>query len=243
MKVHYLQHVPFEGLGSIEGWVRNGGHSLSATHLYRGDSLPDIDAVELLVVMGGPMNIYEDIDYPWLADEKRFIERAITAGRRVLGICLGAQLIADVLGAKVYANGDKEIGWFPVEKTESAPELFSAFPQRVEVFHWHGDTFDIPAGAVHAARSACCTNQSFVYDSRVVGLQFHLETIPDSARQLIAHGASDLVDGRYIQTPQAMLSDPGRFARVNRLMQGLLDRLVDENIPDQPGSTRGVGKA
>jgi GMP synthase (glutamine-hydrolysing) len=239
MNLHYLQHVPFEGPGTIENWVRNSGHSLGATHFYRGDSLPGIDAVDLLVVMGGPMNIYEEADYPWLADEKRFIERAIAAGRRVLGICLGAQLIADVLGARVYANADKEIGWFPVEKTESAPELFSFFSQRVEVFHWHGDTFDIPVGAVHAARSAGCANQSFVYDERVIGLQFHLETTPHSARQLIAHGASDLVEGRYIQTPQAMLADPGRFDTVNRLMQDLLDRLIADR-PNRVTQASGV---
>lgn len=241
MNVHYLQHVPFEGLGTIENWVRSGGHSLGATHFYRGDSLPRIDAVDLLVVMGGPMNIHEEADYPWLAAEKRFIEQAVTAGRRVLGICLGAQLIADVLGAKVYANADKEIGWFPIEKTQSAPELFSAFPQRIEVFHWHGDTFDIPAGAVHAARSAGCANQAFVYDERVAGLQFHLETTPDGVRQLIAHGTGDLVEGRYIQTARGMLADTGRFDVVNHLMRGLLDRLT-ANDPDQAGPTSRMSK-
>lgn len=231
MNVHYLQHVAFEGLGSIEDWVRRGGHTLGATHFYRGDPLPAVDAVDLLVVMGGPMNIYEEADYPWLVDEKRFIERAITAGRRVLGICLGAQLVADVLGARVYANAEKEIGWFPVEKTESAAasSLFAAFPAQLDVFHWHGDTFDIPAGAARVARSAGCANQAFVYDERIVGLQFHLETTPDSARQIIAHGAEDLIDGRDIQTPQAMLVDGRRFGTINRVMHDLLDRLVADS--------------
>lgn len=241
MKVHCLQHVPFEGPGSIESWVRGGRHSFGATHLYRGDSLPHIDALDLLVVMGGPMNIYEEADYPWLADEKRFIERAIAAGRRVLGVCLGAQLVADVLGARVYAGADKEIGWFPIEKTESAPGLFSAFPQRIEAFHWHGDTFDIPAGAVRAARSAGCANQAFVYGEHVVGLQFHLETTPEGVRQLIAHGAGDLAEGRYTQTPQAMLADAGRFDAINRLMRGLLDRLAADS-PDRAGPAGGAGK-
>lgn len=234
MNVHYLQHVAFEGLGSIEDWVRRGGHTLGATHFYRGDPLPAVDAVDLLVVMGGPMNIYEEADYPWLADEKRFIERAIAAGRRVLGICLGAQLVADVLGARVVANAEKEIGWFQVEKTESAAasRLFAAFPTQLDVFHWHGDTFDIPAGAVRVARSAGCANQAFVYDERVVGLQFHLEATPDSARQIIAHGADDLIDGRDIQTPQAMLVNGRRFYTTNRVMHDLLDRLVADS-PDR----------
>ncbi len=241
MNVHYLQHVAFEGLGSIEDWVRRGGHSLGATRFYLDEPLPPVQNADLLVVMGGPMNIYEEAKYPWLADEKRFIERVIATDGRVLGVCLGAQLVADVLGARVYANADKEIGWYPVEKTQaaSASRLLAAFPAQLDVFHWHGDTFDIPAGAVHVARSAGCANQAFVYDKRVVGLQFHLEATADSARQIIAHGADDLVDGRYIQTPQAMLVDGRRFDTINRVMHDLLDRLA-ACIPDRiaPAGTR-----
>ncbi|MFH1494509.1 MAG: type 1 glutamine amidotransferase [Pseudomonadota bacterium] len=236
MNIHYLQQVPFEGPGSIAEWVRRGGHTLGATRLYLGDPLPAVETLDLLVVMGGPMNIYEEASYPWLVDEKRFIEQAITAGRRVLGICLGAQLIADVLGAKVYANADKEIGWFPVETTPAASGAgpFADFPRQLEVFHWHGDTFDIPAGALHVAHSAGCTNQAFVYDDRVVGLQFHLETTPASANQIIVHGADELVEGRYIQRPQEMLSDARRFGTINHVMQKLLDRLVGTTtVPDQ----------
>ena len=228
MNIHCLQHVPFEGPGSIEDWARRERHTLSTTRFYRGEPLPPVQKVDLLLVLGGPMNIYEALRYPWLVDEKRFIERVIAAGRRVLGICLGAQLVADVLGAKVYANADKEIGWFPVETTEaaSASGLFAAFSRQLEVFHWHGDTFDIPAGAVHVTRSAGCANQAFVYDERVVGLQFHLETTPASAQQIITHGASELVEGRYIQMPQAMLADARRFDAINQEMQGLLDRMA-----------------
>lgn len=228
MNIHYLQHVPFEGLGSIETWARQKGHTLSATRFYQGESLPAVETVDMLIVMGGPMNIYEEAAYPWLADEKRFIKQAIAAGRRVLGICLGAQLIADVLGAKVYGNTDKEIGWFPVETTEAASRcrLFATFPRQLDAFHWHGDAFDIPTGAVHAARSAGCAHQAFVYDERVVGLQFHLETTPSSAWQIIAHGEDELVEGRYIQTPQAMFADSRRFDTINHAMQELLDRLA-----------------
>lgn len=228
MNIHYFQHVPFEGLGSIEDWVRRGANALGTTRFYRGEPLPPVEDVDLLVVMGGPMNIHEEANYPWLVQEKRFIERAIVAGKRVLGVCLGAQLVADVLGARVYANTDKEIGWFPVETTAaaSASGLFGTFPARLDAFHWHGDTFDIPAGALHVARSAGCAHQAFVYDERVVGLQFHLETTPASAQQLIALCADEIVAGRYIQTPQKMLADARRFDAINRAMQGLLDRLT-----------------
>ena len=151
--------------------------------------------------------------------------------------------VADVLGARVYANADKEIGWFPVEKTEavSGDGLFEAFPRQIDVFHWHGDTYDIPTGAVRAARSAGCANQAFVYDGRVVGLQFHLETTLDSAQQLIAHGANELVQGRYIQMPREILADASRFDAINRVMHDLLDRLATNSpkrIAPAGGETR-----
>ena len=241
MKIHYFQHVPFEGLGSIGDWLRSGSHQLGATRFYRNEPLPAIEDIDLLVVMGGPMNIYEETKYSWFSEEKRFIERAIAAHKRVLGICLGAQLVADVLGAKVYANTDKEIGWFPVKMTEHAhrSNLFTALPDRLDVFHWHGDTFDIPEGAMHVAHSEGCVHQAFVYDERVVGLQFHLETTSVSAQQIITHCADEIVEGRYIQTPQVMLGDPHRFDVINQSMWGLLDRLAADGSErnTQEGST------
>lgn len=228
MRVHWLQHVPFEGLGSIGDWIRRGRHPLGVTRFFRGDPLPAVDEVDLLVVMGGPMNVHEETKYPWLAQEMRYVEAAIAAGRRVLGICLGAQLIAQVLGARVYANDKKEIGWFAVEATEAArtATVFQDFPRRLLAFHWHGETFDIPAGAVHVARSAACAHQAFAFGERVVGLQFHLETTPAGARDLIAHGIDELIADRHIQQPLAMLGYPERFAAINVAMHALLERLA-----------------
>lgn len=240
MNIHYLQHVPFEGLGSIETWGIRRRHALAATRLYRGERLPPVEDVEILVVMGGPMNVYDEARYPWLAEEKRFIDRVIAAGRRVLGICLGAQLVADVLGSRVYPNAEKEIGWFPIEATVGAStnSLLATLPQRLEVFHWHGDTFDIPAGAVHIARSAGCAHQAYVYEERVVGLQFHLETTPASARLLIAHCGEEIVGGRYVQTSKLMLEDPRRFATINRVMHEMLDRFIAAT-PERDAPTAG----
>lgn len=228
MRIHVLQHVPFEPPGSIEAWAKRTGHALAVTHPYRGDPLSMVEDADLLVVLGGPMSVHDEARYPWLVDEKRFIERTIAAGARVLGICLGAQLIAQVLGARVYANDEKEIGWFAVETTEAArtAAVFEDFPRRLLAFHWHGETFDIPAGAVHVARSASCAHQAFAFGERVVGLQFHLETTPAGARDLIAHGIDELVEGRHIQQPLAMLGYPERFAAINVAMHALLDRLT-----------------
>ena len=228
MKIHCLQHVPIAGLGSIQGWAHSRSHALAVTHFFRGATLPPAEQVRLLVVLGGPMSVHDEARYPWLADEKRFVERVAAAGGHVLGVCLGAQLVACVLGAQVRANPEREIGWLPVETTPAARSttLFGAFPERILAFHWHGETFDIPTGALHVARSAGCANQAFVYDERLVGLQFHLEMTPSGARQIIAAcGAESMVASRYVQQPLAMLGHPHRFGDINVAMHELLDRL------------------
>jgi GMP synthase (glutamine-hydrolysing) len=226
VNVHWLQHVPVEELGSMEAWLRGRGRVPACTRLYAGDPLPDLGRVDWLIVMGGPMNIYEDARYPWLAPERRFIREAIQAGKHVLGICLGAQLVADALGGKVRASSQKEIGWFPVRRTEEAARspLFGPLPEQLEVFHWHGDTFDLPAGAIRLAASEACANQAFAYGERVLGLQFHPEMTPVAARRLIEACTDDLVDGPFIQKAEAMLSNPGRFENANRILAGILDR-------------------
>ncbi len=227
MNIHWFQHVPFEGLGSIADWTAQRRHRVTATRLFAGDPLPALERVDWLMVMGGPMNIYEHARYPWLVSEKRFIQEAIAARKIVLGVCLGAQLIADALGAQVYRNAHREIGWFPVEKTRDATNarLFDVFPSTLEVFHWHGETFDLPVGAIHLARSEACEQQAFVYGECVIGLQFHLETTRASIEQLIANCADEIVDAAFIQTAEVMLADQRRFARNNATMNTLLDCL------------------
>lgn len=133
-----------------------------------------------------------------------------------------------MLGARVYANAEKEIGWFPFEMigAAAANRLFSSLPQWLEVFHWHGDTLDLPAGSVHLARSAGCAYQAFVYDERVVGLQFHLEATPGSAQSLISHCAVEIAEGRYIQSPQDILADACRFDAITHAMHRFLDRIA-----------------
>ncbi|MBN1441715.1 MAG: type 1 glutamine amidotransferase, partial [Planctomycetes bacterium] len=147
MRIHHLQHVPFEGLGTIEEWARSRGHEISRTRLHAGDPLPAPREVDWIVVTGGPMSVQDEERHPWLRAEKRCIAEMIAEGKTVLGICLGAQLVADALGARVARNRHREIGWFPVELVAEASctGLFRGFPQRLDAFHWHGDAFDIPA--------------------------------------------------------------------------------------------------
>jgi len=152
----------------------------------------------------------------------------VVQGKIVLGICLSAQLIADVLGAKIYPNKYREIGWFPIQKTHETAEtrLADFLPVEIDAFHWHGDTFDIPTGAIHIAKSAACENQGFIYDDHVVALQFHLETMEQSAKDLIDNCEDDITEGPFVQSPGAIFSDKERFEKINLSMGELLNHLT-----------------
>ena len=233
MRIHYLQHVPFEGLGCIEVWARDTRHQLSGTRLFQNDLPPEAQDIDWLVVMGGPMGAGDEKQYPWLALEKRLIAKAILQGKTVLGICLGAQLIADVLGARVYPNLYREIGWFPIELTEAGirSSLLGFLPPHFKALHWHGDTFDLPRGAIHLARSQACEHQAFVYAERAVGLQFHLELGFENVKELIRNCAEELVEGQAIQNPSQMLAKAEDFRLANQAMETILTRLSQLNLP------------
>ena len=226
MRVHVLQHVPFEGLGSIDAWLAGRNSRITWTRFFDDPTLPPPDEIDLLIALGGPMSVNDEAILPWLRDEKRFIAAVIAAGTPVLGICLGAQLIASAHGAPVHANDEKEIGWFPVVAEPPTPDCF-ALPPSIEVFHWHGETFELPAGAVHLARSAACRHQAFQLGPRVIGLQFHLEMTPESAAALVCHCGDELVPQRFVQPAADLLAvPPARYAAINGLMGQLLDFLL-----------------
>ena len=227
MRIHHLQHVPFEGLSSIETFFQGKDYQLSATKLYENQPLPSVNDVDWLIVMGGPMGVYDEDTYPWLAEEKLFIKEAINSGKIILGICLGAQLIAEVLGAEVYQNKCREIGWFNVSRSAGVINtiLSDVIPEQAEVFHWHGDTFDIPEGAHVIAESEACSNQGFIMNDRIVAFQFHLETTLESATALIENCSNDLDGSQYVQTKNEMLSKVHRFTSINNLMFSVLETL------------------
>jgi GMP synthase-like glutamine amidotransferase len=224
MHLHSLEHVPFEDLAKIGEWAQHHGHQVSRTRLYADDPLPAMADIDWLVIMGGPMNIYEEDQYPWLRREKDCIAEAIAQGKLVLGVCLGAQLIADVLGGPVTPNPVKEIGWFPVSLSDAAKSspVFRNFPQAFTAFHWHGDTFANPPGALAAASSSGCANQAFVHQDRVVGLQFHLESTPASVNKLIENCRQELTSGPFIQSAAEMLQPRHFFLEIEKIMKTLL---------------------
>ena len=189
MKLTWVQHVPYEGLAAIEDWARQSGLSLEAVLLHRGDPLPEIDALEFLVVMGGPMGVHDGGLYPWLGPEIELLRQVAAADLPLLGICLGAQLLARALGSEVHSGCAHEVGWFPVKRNPSAEELpcGRVFPSEFTPFHWHADMFQIPRGAVALGESARCPNQGF-FMGNVVGLQFHLELRVGDIDRLVGDG-------------------------------------------------------
>jgi GMP synthase (glutamine-hydrolysing) len=231
MRVHILQHVSFEGPSCIQDWCHSRQLTLSRTRFFAADELPDIQQLDLLIVLGGPMGVADSDDYSWLTDEIRFIRDCIAANKVILGICLGAQLIAHCLGARVTKNPHKEIGWFDVQRHPSLARqhpLADILPERFCAFHWHGETFALPDGALPLASSAGCKNQGFLYNDRILALQFHLEPSLASARQLIEHCRDELVTGPFIQSGALMLAEPARFDQAQQHMVALLDYLLQQ---------------
>lgn len=225
MHVHILQHVYFEGPGSIGPWLDERGAEVSWTRFHEGESLPALDGIDWVIVLGGPMSVHDEENHPWLADEKRFIARAIETDRTVLGICLGAQLIARALGAPVKPAPTREIGWFPVFSEEVDDALLSC-PREAEAFHWHGETFELPDGAVLLAHSKACRNQAFRYGERVLGLQFHLETTPDTASAIIANCREELDPAPFVQDEGTLRAvGTPNYANINNWMARVLDSL------------------
>lgn len=227
MRIHSLQHVPFEDIGSLINDIKNRGYKLSTTHWYDGDTAPALESFDVLIVMGGPMGVYDEDIYPWLAAEKSFIAEAIAAGKKIIGICLGAQLIACVLGAKVTRNSHREIGWFPLQiNPRSEHPVAKILANCPHVFHWHGDTFALPANAKLIASSEACEHQAYVIDNQIYGFQFHLETTETSASALIKHCAEDLDNSPYVQSAGEMLEDKQKFVAINKAMSDVFNQLL-----------------
>ncbi len=222
MKAHVLQHVPFEDPAYIGQWLTARGARISHTRFWESTALPDPATVDLLVVMGGPMSVNDEAEFAWLGAEKRFIAEVVALGRPVLGICLGAQLIASAYGARVFRNTEKEIGWFDVHACTGTEDAFD-FPPTTTVLHWHGETFELPPGARLLASSAACRHQAFQLGERTIGLQFHLEMTAESLRAIIDNCRAELVPARWIQDEAAILAHAeGHFAATHALMDRLL---------------------
>jgi GMP synthase-like glutamine amidotransferase len=228
MRAHCFQHEFFEGLAALEPWFLSKGFAITYTKFFESDAIPSIEEVDFLVIMGGSMSVNDEDRFPWLKKEKAFVRDFVKSGKPVVGICLGSQMIASALGANVYPNKEKEIGWFPIEKSgKSVPPLFDAMPSQLTVFHWHGETFDLPSGAVRIAESAACRNQIFMYGEKTVAFQCHFETTEESLESISSECSNELVGGAYIQSAFTMKElAAGYIPEMQKVLYSILDRLV-----------------
>jgi GMP synthase-like glutamine amidotransferase len=229
MRLQVIKHVPFEGPGAIATWAQARGHSLALTELAAGQALPALDAFDALVLMGGPMSVNDEADLAWLAPEKALLRATLASGKKVLGVCLGAQMIASALGAPISRNPDKEIGWFPVEATPQGRRhpFWAGLPDAFPCFHWHGETFALPPGATALLRSAACEAQGFALGVQALALQCHVEVDASSLDAMIVNGRAELDLARPFIQPEAVLrGQPQALARLWPHLERLLDNWV-----------------
>lgn len=226
MKIHILQHIEFEKPGYILNWAKRNGHELIITKFFEAFKVPFQKNIDLLIIMGGPMSIYDEEEHTWLVEEKIYIREMIRAGKKVLGICLGSQFIADALDAEVFTNEYKEIGWFGMDRNPNLPhELKSVFPKRINAFHWHGQSYKLPEDAINLYSSEATVNQGFIYDDRVIALQFHLEITSEIIEDLCEYCSSDIDGSKYVQSVEELKSNTSEFDKNKKILFGVLNYL------------------
>ncbi len=228
MRLHYLQHVWFEDLGAIRDWAQEKEFTITRTAFFENESLPKVEEIDWLIIMGGPMNIYEEDKYLWLKEEKEFIKKAINKNKIIIGICLGAQLIADVLGAKIFKNLHKEIGWFPVQKSNhDLPIILKNYPERLSVFHWHQDTFSLPPRAIRITENKTCLNQAFSFNNgKVLGFQYHTEMTKEGILRIIDQCKGEMKKGPYVQSETEILRNCDKVLLANTVLCNILNNLI-----------------
>jgi GMP synthase-like glutamine amidotransferase len=231
VKIHVIKNAPHEGEGYIATWAEQRGHQVVTTPLYDDVPVPSADSFDWLVMMGGPMGVHESDTHPWLAREMKLVEEALAQRTIILGVCLGAQLIAHVLGARVYRNDYIERGWHTISRIPEAGNAhsFQGLPQSFTAFTWHTDAFELPRGAALCASSEACKNHAFEYDGRVVGLQFHLEVDPSSIADVIDRSGYMSANGPYIQTRDDIFRHIDNANALHPLMDTLLDNIEKNN--------------
>lgn len=238
MKIQVIQHSPINTLGTIEEYAKMRNYFVELTRFYEVKTPPEIGSFDLLIIMGGPMGVYNYRDHPWLRNEKEFIKQTVDAGKPVVGICLGAQLLADILGAQVYENKYMEMGWFPIKviskvtsqkdkSQKEETEFLKGLPEEITVFHWHSQTFDLPSGALQLYESEGCKNQGFIYRNKVVALQFHPEVTEERIESLIERFGNLMGDGPFVQDKKEMLGQKEHLACTKEFMFLILNKFEE----------------
>lgn len=223
-----FKHVPFEGPGTFREELDKRGLRYKEVNLYQAEAPKNLDGCGGLIIMGGPMNVYEETTYPFLKDEDRLIKEALAKKIPMIGVCLGAQLMAKAAGSKVTKGKKKEIGWYPLHITDEAMKdpVFCSLPKEVEVFQWHGDTFDIPKGAVRLASSELFPNQAFRIGDNAYAFQFHIEVTSDIIKSWIDINEEELAGVKdYIDSEKILPEAKTKIDNLGRLAKNVYDQL------------------
>lgn len=238
MRIHLLEHDPVDfSLTNIAVWAMKKGYQVTKTDVFKMEQLPSLYDFDWLMVMGGSQHTWEEAANPWLHREKEFIAEVLANAKIVLGVCFGAQLIAEILGGRVLPNKHNEIGWYEVSLTTEGRNsfLFKGIPKTFVTFHWHSDHFSLPAGCPRLAFSEATENQAFIREgSPVVGVQFH----PEYTRELIKYSSQkyghEWIQDRFVSGKEAVLTQTEQLPDTYWLMETLLD-----NIDREFGKTTG----
>lgn len=215
MSVLFLKHIDIEGPGTMAEFLDKKSIQYKVVDVSACDVLPiDPKQYRAIVILGGPMNVYEEDKYSFLKDEDELIKSALKNDIPMLGLCLGAQLIAKAVDAKVRKSPEKEIGWFKVNLTDDGIEdpLFQGLESEIDVFQWHGDTFDIPDKGLHIALSKACLNQAFRYNDNVYALQFHLEVTKDMVREWLDAYSNEIASMSDIVNREEIIGQTESFS-------------------------------
>jgi GMP synthase-like glutamine amidotransferase len=228
MKVHCIRHEAFEDIGCIREWIQARNYQISYTHVYLGEVFPENLDFDFLIIMGGSASVYESDKFPWLTKEINFILAAIAGNKKILGICLGAQLIAKSLGALVFPGNCKEIGWFPVKFNADIQQVIDFLGKDINTFHWHGDTFALPEGAISLGYSEFTPQQGFIRGKNILALQFHPEITVEGIEMLIKNAGYELSsEGESTQSVEKIIQGSNFINVNNQLMFSLLNYLVE----------------